>query len=77
MPEASEHQWITVAGWGYRTNSRGWVIYQDPQTGLWHTRPDAIFIIQARVSNSETKTAGIGQPPAGKRIQQQPAQENG
>ena len=24
---------ISVAGWSYRTNDRGWIIYRDPQTG--------------------------------------------
>jgi len=34
QPEAR----LANAGWSYRTNERGWVIYRDPDTGLWHTR---------------------------------------
>ncbi len=43
----AEHQAIMAAGWAYRANERGWVIYRDPQTGLWHTRSDAIAILFA------------------------------
>jgi len=62
MPDQGEHQRITAAGWPYRTNSRGWVIYQDPQTGLWHTHSEAISMIQAYVSDSETTVIGICPP---------------
>src|SRR6266852_472730 len=30
-----EHRMLTGAGWSYRTNDRGWIIYRDPQTGRW------------------------------------------
>jgi hypothetical protein len=43
--EHSEHQQITAAGWAYRAKNSGWVIYLDPQTGIWHTRSEAMFII--------------------------------
>ena len=49
--EYSEHQQITYAGWAYRTNDWGWVIYKDPQTGKWHTNSEAILIVEARVAN--------------------------
>lgn len=49
--KSSEHQRITNAGWAYRTNERGWVIYKDPQTGKWHTRSEAISMVQARAPN--------------------------
>ena len=42
----NEHQIIVESGWSYRTNDRGWVIYRDPQTGVWHTRSDAIAIVE-------------------------------
>jgi hypothetical protein len=42
----TEHHTIMAAGWSYRSNDRGWIIYRDPQTGLWHTRPDAIAILE-------------------------------
>jgi hypothetical protein len=48
MIEPSDHQQITSAGWPYRTNDRGWVIYRNPGTGLWHTRSEALSIL-ARV----------------------------
>ncbi len=43
--DKSEHQTITAAGWIYRLNDRGWVIYRDPKTGTWYTRHDAIAIL--------------------------------
>ena len=42
----SDHQKLTDAGWSYRANDRGWVVYRDPQTGLWHPRLEAIGIIE-------------------------------
>jgi hypothetical protein len=41
----SDHEVIVNAGWAYRTNERGWVIYRDPQTRQWHTRTEALAII--------------------------------
>jgi hypothetical protein len=41
---------ISVAGWSYRTNDRGWIIYRDPQTGRWHTCAEAMAIIEAVAS---------------------------
>jgi len=38
----SDHAKITAAGWSYRTNERGWMIYREPHTGRWHTRDEAI-----------------------------------
>ena len=38
----SDHEKITAAGWAYRTNERGWMIYREPHTGRWHTRDEAI-----------------------------------
>ncbi len=60
MVEYTEHHRITAAGWVYRTNDRGWVIYRDPQTGAWHTHSEAILIVQAR--NPQTGGAR-GQAP--------------
>jgi hypothetical protein len=45
----NEHRELTVAGWGYRMNDRGWVIYRHPQTGRWHTRPEATAIVETGV----------------------------
>ena len=42
MPTAA----FTNAGWSYRTNERGWVVYRDPRTGLWHTRAEATAIVE-------------------------------
>ena len=38
----SDHEKITAAGWAYRTNEHGWMIYREPCTGRWHTRDEAI-----------------------------------
>jgi hypothetical protein len=45
----NEHGELTEAGWSYRMNEHGWVIYRHPQTGRWHTRPEAMAIIEAEV----------------------------
>jgi hypothetical protein len=42
---STEHETITAAGWTYRMNERGWVIYRDPRTGTWYTRSDAMAIV--------------------------------
>jgi hypothetical protein len=42
----TEHEMITGAGWTYRMNERGWVIYRDPETGIWYTRSDAMAIVR-------------------------------
>jgi hypothetical protein len=55
-----EHHRITAAGWSYRSDSRGWMVYKDPQTRLWHTHSEAISIIQAQVSDSRDV---VGEPP--------------
>jgi hypothetical protein len=54
MVEHTDHQRITVAGWNYRTNSSGWVIYRNPQTRQWQTHSEAIFIIEAQAGPSRT-----------------------
>ena len=36
----------SAAGWSYRSNQQGWMIYRDPQTGLWHTRTEALGIFE-------------------------------
>jgi hypothetical protein len=47
----STHSRLIDAGWSYRTNAdRGWVIYRDPATGLWHSRDEAIRILEAAIS---------------------------
>jgi hypothetical protein len=44
----STHARLLNAGWSYRTNAdRGWVIYRDPANGLWHTRDEALRILEA------------------------------
>jgi hypothetical protein len=50
----SEHQRIVAAGWSYRTNDRGWVIYRNPETGRWHTRREAIALITAEQTNGSS-----------------------
>jgi hypothetical protein len=53
VAEYSEHQRIMAAGWAYRMNERGWVIYRDPQTGTWYPRAEAISVVQAQVSGQD------------------------
>lgn len=48
MTTTSDHHRITSAGWSYRTNGRGWVIYCDPQTRLWHTRSQALSVLDTQ-----------------------------
>jgi hypothetical protein len=43
----TDHYRIAAAGWSYRTNDRGWIIYRDPQTGRWHIRSEAVAIVAA------------------------------
>jgi hypothetical protein len=43
----SDHWRVVAAGWCYRTNDRGWIIYRHPQTRRWHTRAEAIAIVEA------------------------------
>jgi len=49
----SDHQRLIDAGWSYRTNTdRGWIIYRDPRTSCWHTRKEAIEILDRMVERS-------------------------
>ena len=52
-----------MAGWGYRMNDRGWVIYRHPQTGRWHTRPEATAIVETRVISQVRDTPNILELP--------------
>jgi hypothetical protein len=48
VPSAeNEHRRLTSAGWSYRMNERGWVIYRHPQTGRWHTLREAMSLLEA------------------------------
>ena len=53
----TEHETITSAGWTYRMNERGWVIYRDPETSIWYTRADAMAILEAAPPNRATVSA--------------------
>jgi len=44
-----EHRRLTNAGWSYRTSDRGWVIYQNPQAGSWHTLKEALSIMRSAI----------------------------
>jgi hypothetical protein len=48
MTTTSDHHRITSAGWSYRMNGRGWIIYCDPQTRLWHTRSQALSVLDTQ-----------------------------
>ena len=42
----SNHFRLLDAGWSYRTNvDRAWIIYRHPATGRWHSRDEAIRIL--------------------------------
>jgi hypothetical protein len=43
---SDHHHRITSVGWSYRSNQQGWIIYREPQTGLWHTRSEALGIVE-------------------------------
>jgi len=45
-----EHRMLTGAGWSYRTNDRGWIIYRDPQTRRWHTLNGALSVLRSAMS---------------------------
>jgi hypothetical protein len=45
-----EHKMLTGAGWSYRTNDRGWIIYRDPQTRRWHTLEEAVSVMRTALS---------------------------
>jgi len=64
MPEQSDHQRITDAGWPYRTNSRAWMVYQNPQTRLWYTLSQAMSILNDETSNPQSRAGKT--PPQGR-----------
>ena len=53
---------ISVAGWSYRTNDRGWIIYRDPQTGRWHTCAEAMAIIETVASTPAAPSLDFRKP---------------
>ena len=44
----TDHGRLTAAGWSYRMNERGWLIYHDPRTGRWHTGCEARAILEGK-----------------------------
>jgi hypothetical protein len=44
----TEHSRLTAAGWSYRLNERGRVIYRDPVTAEWHLAAEAMAILDGR-----------------------------
>jgi hypothetical protein len=67
----NEHQKLTDAGWSYRANDRGWVIYRDPQTGHWHPRLEAIGIVEPFEPAKGATGSGDSRPnlPIDRRVQ--------
>ena len=55
----TEHETITAAGWAYRMNDRGWVIYRDPETGTWYTRLDAMAIVGGALAGCNPQRQSI------------------
>ena len=58
----NEHRKLTVAGWGYRMNERGWVIYRHPHTGRWHTRLEATAIVETALILRVHNTPNVLEP---------------
>jgi hypothetical protein len=58
----NEHRELTVVGWSYRTNERGWVIYRHPHTGRWHTRLEATAIVETGVLSRVYTAPNILEP---------------
>ena len=50
LAQTGEHRMLTGAGWSYRTNDRGWIIYRDPQTQRWHTLNGALSVMRSAMS---------------------------
>lgn len=48
-----DHTKITAAGWAYRGDRQHWLIYKNPDTARWHTRAEAVRIIEARMGLSK------------------------
>jgi hypothetical protein len=57
----NEHRELTVAGWGYRMNDRGWVIYRHPQTRRWYTRPEAMAMVATGVISRVHNTPNVSE----------------
>jgi hypothetical protein len=48
VPVSLPARQLLDAGWSYRINTdRGWIIYRDPETGQWHSRDEAMRILEA------------------------------
>jgi hypothetical protein len=58
----NDHRDLTVAGWGYRMNERGWVIYRRPHTGRWHTRLEATALVETGVILRVHNTPNVLEP---------------
>ncbi|HYW48091.1 MAG TPA: hypothetical protein VE959_34830 [Bryobacteraceae bacterium] len=39
-------------------NDRGWVIYRHPQTGRWHTRAEAMAIVETGANSGHATANG-------------------
>ena len=54
--EPSHHARLMAAGWSYRTNAdRGWIVYCDPATGLWHPEKEAVAIKERSMESQRTE----------------------
>src|SRR5690348_14640451 len=63
MPrEENDHAKIAAAGWGHRKNHHGFVIYLNPQTGWWHTRLEALAILDNKLVSIAGKETPVDQP---------------
>lgn len=63
MPrEENDHGKIAAAGWSHRKNHHGFVIYLNPQTGWWHTRLEALAILDNKLVSIAGKETPVDQP---------------
>jgi hypothetical protein len=44
----SDHRRLMDAGWSYRMNERGWIIYRAYSTGRWYILQDGLAILDGR-----------------------------
>ena len=69
----NEHGELNEAGWSYRMNEHGWVIYRHPQTGRWHTGAIAFFKAAGTAIGTATtftpgdRVSGVGSASVRKR----------
>jgi hypothetical protein len=52
---------LTDAGWSYRMNDRGWIIYHVSRTGRWYAREDALAILDEQRDLSRVRYIAVNE----------------